>query len=63
MQTELYEGVLDGRVFRTSDIVTFPPKGEGIADSFTTAGSFHFSGEFTTGICGDQCHTIFSHRY
>jgi hypothetical protein len=59
MQTELYEDVLDGRVFRASDIVTFPPEGEGIANSFTTADSFHFSGECTTGICGDQCHTIF----
>ncbi|XP_023713867.1 uncharacterized protein LOC111867891 isoform X3 [Cryptotermes secundus] len=42
-KTEMYEGVLDGRVFRASDIVTFPPEGEGIANSFTVAGSFHFS--------------------
>jgi hypothetical protein len=46
IQTELYDDVLDGRVFRASDIVTFPPEGEGITNAFTSAGSFHFSGEY-----------------
>jgi hypothetical protein len=43
MKTEISEGVLDGRVFRASDIVTFPPEGEGVENSFTAASSFEFS--------------------
>jgi len=38
--------VLDGRVFRATDVVTFPPDGQGIANAFATSKSFHFTGEY-----------------
>jgi hypothetical protein len=54
IQTEIYDDVLDGRVFRGADVVTFPPEGQGIKNSFSTAGSFHFCGEYTSGIYTDH---------
>jgi len=37
IQTELFDGVLDGRMFRATDVVTFPPDGWGIATAFATS--------------------------
>jgi len=50
IQTELFDGVLDGRVFRATDVVTFPPDGQGIANAFATSKSFHFTGEYINSI-------------
>jgi hypothetical protein len=49
--------VVDGRVFHATDVVTFPPDGQGIADAFSTSKCFHFCGEYTNGICADYFHT------
>jgi hypothetical protein len=43
LKTELFDGVLDGRVFRATDVVTFPPDGQGIANAFSTSQYFNFS--------------------
>jgi hypothetical protein len=59
VQTEVFDGVLDGRVFRTADVVTFPPVGQGMADAFATSKRFHFSGEYTSGVTAGHCHTQF----
>jgi len=50
IQTELFDGVLDGRVFCATDVVTFPPDGQGIANAFATSKSFHFTGEYINSI-------------
>jgi hypothetical protein len=44
----VYEGELDGRVFRATDVVTFPPDGRGIANAFTTSEHINFTGEYTS---------------
>jgi len=59
IQTELFDGVLDGRVFRATDVVTFPPDGQGIANAFATSKCFHFTGECTNSIWADHCHSQF----
>jgi hypothetical protein len=50
MQTERFDGVLDGRVFSATDVVTFPPDGQGIANAFSTSQYLNFSGEYTNNI-------------
>jgi hypothetical protein len=55
----MFDGVLDGRVFHASDTVTFPPEGQGLKNAFSTAGSFHFCGKYTSDMYADHCHTIF----
>jgi hypothetical protein len=42
--------VLDGRVFSATDVVTFPPDGQGIAQAFSTSKYLHFSGMYTDNI-------------
>jgi hypothetical protein len=48
--SQLFDGVLDGRVFHATDVVTFPPDGQGIANAFATSKCFHFTGELTNSI-------------
>ena len=42
--------MLDGSVFRATDVVTFPPGGHGIASAFATSEYFHFTGEYADSI-------------
>jgi hypothetical protein len=47
-------------VFRATDVVTFPPEGQGIANAFSTSKCFHFCGEcYNNGPLADHCHTQF----
>jgi hypothetical protein len=50
IQTELFDGVLNGHVFCAADVVTFPPDGQGIATAFSTSKHFHLSGEYNNSV-------------
>ena len=49
-RTELFDGVVDGRVFSATDVVTSPPYGEGTANAFYTSRYLNFGGEYTNSI-------------
>jgi hypothetical protein len=55
----MFDGVLDGFVFRATDVVTFPPDGQGIANAFSTSKCLHFSGGYTDSVSADHCTTLF----
>ncbi|XP_069690146.1 serine-rich adhesin for platelets-like [Periplaneta americana] len=42
MKIELFNGVLDGRVFSAADVVTFPPDGQGTKDAYSVNSTFSF---------------------
>jgi len=43
----MFDGVLDGFVLRATDVVTFPPDCQGIANAFSTSKCLQFSGGYT----------------
>lgn len=43
LKTERLDGELVGRVFSATDVATFPPYGQGIANAFATSESFNFT--------------------
>jgi hypothetical protein len=43
LKTELFDVLLDGRVFHATDVVILPADGQGTANAFSTSKCFHFT--------------------
>jgi hypothetical protein len=42
--------LLTGVMFEATDVVTFPPHGQGIENAFVTSICFHFTGEYNNSV-------------